>query len=514
MATTEETSAITISSETQRCFLCLNSLCSRLELGADDKSSDEESQTLASCQDALGRFRVWASNIGAAQPARSNKSLDYRLRDALKMKSAVISGLKRLRISANQVLAILSGLAPNRETDMGIADSDDNTGPRTPTSTELQELLLTVQDLLRHLFSLSILIRRRRPKGRLPPSTPFEHPESSPDVINVGDRFPKLKQRPWLPRRLGNVTAQRRHTIQYRQTHRESLAQIHSHDETKTLTGSGSATTFEEPSLISGLDWPLPTSGSSRLSVLTTATYFNSNFDGEGIMGRKIPDLSDMVLEGVRLEYGSLFECPYCRTIQVAENRLDWKRHVYADLQPYVCTFEDCRSATTYFETRHAWFDHETEVHRQKWYCHLCSRDGEGAKQAFTFTEENELKTHFLTKHQDEITAGQLPLILAACKVPLSNFGPSSCPFCDEWLNQTETPSLADYDNSAQFCRHLARHLQQIALDALPIAIEGLEINSPENSDEADRTDAAESNHDSDSDHLDRIFEEAWEPLS
>ena len=46
--------------------------------------------------DGRGRFRLWASNIGALQSSNSSKSLDYRLRDASLMRQSVVSGLDRL----------------------------------------------------------------------------------------------------------------------------------------------------------------------------------------------------------------------------------------------------------------------------------------------------------------------------------------------------------------------------------------------------------------------------------
>ncbi len=41
---------------------------------------------------SLGRFTIWAGNIGALQPFESKSSLDYRLRDAQKI-AIQIAGL-------------------------------------------------------------------------------------------------------------------------------------------------------------------------------------------------------------------------------------------------------------------------------------------------------------------------------------------------------------------------------------------------------------------------------------
>jgi hypothetical protein len=47
-------------------------------------------------EDNNGRFRVWIGNLGALQPPKSTKSLDYRLRNATYIRAGVVTGLERL----------------------------------------------------------------------------------------------------------------------------------------------------------------------------------------------------------------------------------------------------------------------------------------------------------------------------------------------------------------------------------------------------------------------------------
>lgn len=61
----------------------------------------------------------------------------------------------------------------------------------------------------------------------------------------------------------------------------------------------------------------------------------------------------------------------------------------------------------------------------------------------------------------------------------MTKFDASACPLCSEWV-----PPSEEAINTREFRRHLARHLQQISLEALPLYIEGLEIH--ENPDEDD----------------------------
>lgn len=198
--------------------------------------------------------------------------------------------------------------------------------------TELNELLLGIGSSISHLFGLSVLIRRQRPKGRSPALDTFIPHETSPDISNVNDKFPRVKLLPWLSKRLGNAITMRRHLIHYRQLHRERLTKRKEERETSasdeastfvsTLEATTIATTFEEfDSLRPAEDDQFQT---RRISVLTSATSFVSIGDNEN-MGRQIPDLPDMTLDGIQLGYGVPFECPYCRTIQVVLNRHEWK---------------------------------------------------------------------------------------------------------------------------------------------------------------------------------------------
>lgn len=60
--------------------------------------------------DELGRFKIWAGNIGALQ--RDSRSLDYRLRDASQKQERVLQVLKDLLDSLQECSSIISGGRP------------------------------------------------------------------------------------------------------------------------------------------------------------------------------------------------------------------------------------------------------------------------------------------------------------------------------------------------------------------------------------------------------------------
>ena len=74
-----------------KCVQSFGMLCDALE---KSNSDFDDRITLGGVLDQFGRFRVWAGNIGAHQHGRV--SLDYRLRDASRLKGQIIKFLEDL----------------------------------------------------------------------------------------------------------------------------------------------------------------------------------------------------------------------------------------------------------------------------------------------------------------------------------------------------------------------------------------------------------------------------------
>jgi hypothetical protein len=68
-------------------------------LRASDSKSTEEVDSDA-LEDEIGRFRVWAGNLGALQKGHS--SLDYRLRDSPNLLSSALKLLNELEHNLNE----------------------------------------------------------------------------------------------------------------------------------------------------------------------------------------------------------------------------------------------------------------------------------------------------------------------------------------------------------------------------------------------------------------------------
>lgn len=124
-----------------------------------------------------------------------------------------------------------------------------------------------------------------------------------------------------------------------------------------------------------------------------------------------------------------------------------------------MCTFKDCTSGL--FTTQKEWLTHEMTEHVQQW---ICSRCPDAEKP--TFETMSKIKEHIEATH----TAEENPTeILKASQVPLKPLGTSSCLLCDEW-----EPPTKESQNVKEFYQHLGKHQKVLALEALPMSLDGL----------------------------------------
>ena len=158
----------------------------------------------------------------------------------------------------------------------------------------------------------------------------------------------------------------------------------------------------------------------------------------------------------IPLVLGSSFLCPYCRVEiivgeQVTTNE-DWIKHVYLDLEPYLCTYDTCVLAAKTFGVREDWFHHELECHRLQrvWFCRNISCTQE-------FKTKELFEQHLKSNHKDLFASSQLPFLIDNCErysqKPLPK---QTCPLC--------RATCSDVHSLKQ---HLGVHLEQLALTAI-----------------------------------------------
>src|SRR5579859_3650086 len=226
------------------------------------KASDSE-KGLSSTElaDELGRFRIWATNIGALRTGRA--SLDYRVRDADYLQQNVKSLLveltgilsegsyfshfldvivKSLVIGEGDTFSSPDQLDWTSDFDSDISiesgSSSSDTSDRTPNEvTILQSRHNKIIYLVDRLFDASILIRGTSRKFRTSSAAAHvEHDAEGNDLLADFQRVVLLRIKglypytpPWLSERLAEVIAMRRRQFYYQRAHNRGLAQTADH---------------------------------------------------------------------------------------------------------------------------------------------------------------------------------------------------------------------------------------------------------------------------------------------
>ena len=130
--------------------------------------------------------------------------------------------------------------------------------------------------------------------------------------------------------------------------------------------------------------------------------------------------------------------------------------HFFADLQPYICTFAGCEDELTQFPDRAAWAEHEFSQHRitRSWSCPECPQ---------AFNNLPKWQNHIQERHCLFFTDRNLKIAGdMAYKTEATRVEDDECPLCRDVLGK---PRRA-------FVKHVGRHMEEIALMALPPNVE------------------------------------------
>ena len=360
----------------------------------------------AAWEDELGRLRMWAANIGAHQTAQS--SLDFRLRDSSHIREQIVKLLQDLlqRLQdTRDVLAEGEKAADNDE----FADHASDDGEPT---TEIQELRESVATIVNCLFQMSMLVRKPAHHDMMMGSRRTEVAMFEPfDYNHVRDKYPGADNP--IIERLGLAITRRRKYLKYRERHALKLKQ-------------GINKVIPEPRSIKGIhEGETAAEGTVSLLSDTIATDIkepNIHFDDDASdSGVSQTSYAQTLLGGGDItiprppksaQGGSPFECPYCHFLITTKRTRSWNRHVFQDLQPYICVANTCATPDKLYSTRHEWLHHSKTIH----------------------------PADFSLRPEKEVTAPSL-----------------MCPLCREKVHTEQ-----------QYDRHVARHLQELALFILP----------------------------------------------
>ncbi|KAJ2989830.1 hypothetical protein NUW58_g3267 [Xylaria curta] len=405
--------------------------------------------------DEFARFKLWAGNIGAHRKGRS--SLDWRLRDASHLRGLVVNLLTDLKSALNDILSILdkelnagvgSVSLPNEVPTLeGYIGPDDE----VDDDTEVLEITADIEDIIGCLLRLSVSIRNPAPHDHFMASKFID--TSYFEEYDVEHVKAKLRHvDPALAYRLGKAISQRRQYFKYRETHHQKLMAGLDLDSRRSEAGVQSTVASSIPTALKDSE-----SSSLRLEEEETSnsgasqtSYATSGPDSGRL---KIPPLPKQASDGP-------FECPYCYMMISVSTVIQWKRHVNADLRPYICLEPDCLTSEQQYAKRHEWVEHLNQKHWRVFRCPYSCKSAD-------FVTPSHLENHLRQSHPEISSQKDLSMILNICKRSRTWPEETECPLCLQVLH-----------SKREYARHVGRHQTELALFALPNT--GEDINEDE----------------------------------
>ncbi|EXJ58704.1 hypothetical protein A1O7_06133 [Cladophialophora yegresii CBS 114405] len=244
-------------------------------------------------------------------------------------------------------------------------EDDDNSSAADEDETELQQVYKGLVDTTDCLFQLSMIIRRPAQHDRLIGTKKLDATVFEPfDRQHVANKHPKAAS--IVVDRLGTAISRRRAALKYRERHHAKLAK-----------GIERATGAEPLDHTSAADLDERRDAPSTLLSQTIATEFDETHidydEAASNSGASQTSYAPSLWENSgRItvpsipkggSYGKAFECPYCFFIVTVSNRRSWARHVLKDLMPYICVFPDCPTPNRLYDSRREWFHHLRTKH-------------------------------------------------------------------------------------------------------------------------------------------------------
>lgn len=314
------------------------------------KELDEENLQeirLSSWQDELGRLRIWAANIGAHQTGQA--SLDYRLRDSSHIRQQIIKLLESILERLQDARDIITD-----EEDEDVESLNDGSCEGEEAQGEFGQILGNIGSTIGCLFEMSILVRKPARHDLHIGSKKVDVAAFEPfDRQHVAAKYPKADQT--LIVRLGQAITRRRKYLKYRERHAAKLKQGIGkvtnivHDDNATATEVLSETIATDAQ-----QWNVNFDDKASESDMSQTSYGSTLKSGGAITIPAPPRAS---------QDGKSFECPYCYFIITIQSTRSWNKHVFDDLQPYVCTNTTCITPDKLYTTRHEWLHHLQSEH-------------------------------------------------------------------------------------------------------------------------------------------------------
>ncbi|KAL8644672.1 MAG: hypothetical protein Q9226_007647 [Calogaya cf. arnoldii] len=244
------------------------------------------------------------------------------------------------------------------------------------------------------------------------------------DYNHVRDKYPQAEG--FAVSRLGHANTRRRQYLKYRERHALKLKQGIINTVADMDDNATSELVLSETIATDVQDCNVSFDDKASQSGISQTSYAPTLMGGGDITIPTPP-------RGSR--GGAPFECPYCYFIITATSTRSWNRHVFDDLQPYVCLDKTCTTPHKLYTKRHEWAHHTTIMHHyedsgESRKCILCG-DPQGTAQQYdrhVARHLQELALFVLPQRNDEEPDSDEPCTESKSDSSIASSGPESSP--------------------------------------------------------------------------------------
>ena len=354
---------------------------------------------------------------------------------------------------------------------------------------EVEYLVSDITHIVTCLFKFSSIIRNPAPTERLDKLalinvSSFEHQ----DIEDIKKMF-QYEVAGYLTKRLGKANTRRRQLLMYYKAHHTEFSDdplpSKSTIERNELTNVPKPVSpTMEDARAGGARAPTTVPDLERAATLDTTTNSQTAVSNERTQeveyGLNEEDLVSQTSYATSTNHtirarvpsppdgdaafgGEPFECPYCFNKIKIRSPEDWKyvgyyacnfyrlyaehllrKHVFEDLQPYVCTLPKCWKPNALYSSQQEWFDHEVQLHRREWYCDACLK---------RFSHKSKFQEHIQESHTELVPEQHFDAVTSRCERAITT--EIKCPLCEKKF------ALQTLE------KHLGLHLQEVALSVL-----------------------------------------------
>ncbi|KAF2845590.1 hypothetical protein T440DRAFT_260852 [Plenodomus tracheiphilus IPT5] len=453
MATNRDSDLNLISTRVQGCLASFQQVVNAYSIA---KPNIARKLSRVRLENEVGRFKLWSGNCAAHRHGKA--SLDYKLREASHIRERIVRLLKSLSMVLQEVLDILWGNKIPWEdlSDSGSDTEDEILESGALETSELDQLATEIADINTYLMRLSVAIRNPAPHDRFKAAGSLVQSFPEPiDINHVQAKFSLAQQ--YLAVRLGTANSRRRQYLLYRETHREKLGYGLESDEPVDVIDNTEASSLPSAVRTNNPDLRLLETDPYETEELET-TYSFSEHDATRLRPPSLPEQG---------RDGQAFECPLCLRFISERSDASYHKHIYQDLQPYMCTYEDCKTPDCTYESRREWFRHEKEMHWKRWECI------NGCNQ--TFISSDTIRAHIQQTHPAVAHATLIEAVVRSCERQNPFNTGTKCPFCPRQI-----------PTSDRYRSHVGKHFEDVALFVIPSHLMGIEKTEEEESREDD----------------------------